>query len=251
MAFCEIHFNADNALERMVSVNVILPETGTGPWPVYYLLHGLSDDHTAWQRRTSVERYAEGLPLIIVMPNGGRGFYTDSALNPKDKYETFITRDLIGRIDTLFRTIPTREGRAIGGLSMGGYGAVKLALKHPDLYRAAVSHSGVLGMMTRSLNGDPAWTKEFSELFGPEAAGSANDIRTLAAQSDPTTHPALWVDCGTEDFLFDQNEEMHAYWKTLGVPHEYFTLPGDHNWVFWDQQIQKALPWVAKNLGLG
>ncbi|MEO7715226.1 MAG: alpha/beta hydrolase family protein [Capsulimonas sp.] len=251
MAVCEIQFNADNALERMVSVNVILPETGDGPFPVYYLLHGLSDNHTAWQRYTSVERYAASLPIIIVMPDGDRSFYTDSALKPKDKYETFITHDLIKRVDTLFRTIPTREGRAIGGLSMGGYGAVKLALKHPDLYSAAVSHSGVLGMMTRSLNGDPAWTKEFSDLFGADAAGSSNDVRTLAEKSDPATRPPLWIDCGTEDFLFDQNEEMHAYFTQLGVPHEYFTMPGDHNWEFWDQQVRVSLPWIAKHLGIG
>ncbi|WP_125205915.1 alpha/beta hydrolase [Capsulimonas corticalis] len=251
MAVCEIHFNSDNALERMVSVNVILPETGTGPFPVYYLLHGLSDDHTAWQRRTSVERYAENLPLIIVMPNSGRGFYTDSALNPKDKYETFVTRDLIQRVDTLFRTIPTREGRAIGGLSMGGYGAVKLALKHPDLYSAAVSHSGVLAMITHNVQSQEPWAREFADLFGPNAIGGPNDVHTLAEKSDPATRPALWIDCGTEDFLFNQNEEMHAYFQTLGIAHEYFTMPGDHNWAFWDQQIQEALPWVAKNLGIG
>ena len=121
MAVCEIHFNAQPALAKMTSAMVILPEkAGPGPFPVFYLLHGLSDNHTAWTRRTSIERYVEGLPLIVVMPDGGRGWYSDSVAEPAGAFETLIVRDLVGFVAWTFRTVAAREGRVIGGLSMGG-----------------------------------------------------------------------------------------------------------------------------------
>ena len=144
MAICEIRLSSNNVLEKMVSVNVIVPEKKTGPFPVLYLLHGLSDDHTAWARNTRIEQYFGDLPLIIVMPNGERGWYTDSVSNPYAAFGTSIVKDLISFVDGTFRTIPTRAGRATAGLSMGGYGAAKLALKHPDLFCAGVSLSGAL-----------------------------------------------------------------------------------------------------------
>src|ERR1044071_6734116 len=99
----------------------------TGPFATFYLLHGLSDDHTIWLRRTSIERYVSSLPLIVVMPDGERGFYTDA--QEGFAFESAITKDLISFIDRTFPTKADRSGRAIGGLSMGGDGAVKLALK--------------------------------------------------------------------------------------------------------------------------
>jgi len=142
MAVCELHLNQTNCLQKMVSLTAIIPEGFDGPFPVYYLLHGLSDDHTAWVRRTSIERYVQNVPMIVIMPNGDRSFYCDAFDRGFNKYESFIVRDLVDFVDTTFRTIPSRKGRAIGGLSMGGYGALKLALKYPDVYCAAVSHSG-------------------------------------------------------------------------------------------------------------
>src|SRR5437764_12398734 len=155
MALCDLHYFS-TALKKMTAAMLILPEGEDvrGPFPAFYLLHGLSDDHTAWVRRTSIERYAQGLPLItvghdddegqpliIVMPDGGRGFYTDA--REGFAYETAML-ELIGYVDQTFRTDARREARAIGGLSMGGYGALKLALKHPDLFGSANSHSGAL-----------------------------------------------------------------------------------------------------------
>jgi len=146
MALSELHYFS-TALEKMTTATVILPEGDDmppGPYPVFYLLHGLSDDHTRWHSHTSLARYVEGMPLIIVMPDGGRGWYTDA--REGYAYETAIVRDLIGLVDRVYHTDPRREARVIGGLSMGGYGAVKLALKRPDLFRAAVSHSGALAL---------------------------------------------------------------------------------------------------------
>ncbi len=108
MPIAEFHLNQNNLLQKMVSLNVIVPGEGDGPFPVLYLLHGLSDDHTAWARRTSLERYVSGLPLIVVMPNGERSFYTDAVDRPLAAYETHLTKDFVGFVDRTFRTIPTR-----------------------------------------------------------------------------------------------------------------------------------------------
>src|ERR1700761_4673422 len=111
MAFCEFRYKSA-ALDKQVAANVILPQgKGDGPFPVFYLLHGLSDDHTMWSRRTSLERYADAYPLIVVMPDGGRSFYCDSAHG--FAYETAIVSDLVGIVDQMFRTKRGREGRAI------------------------------------------------------------------------------------------------------------------------------------------
>src|SRR5579871_2790575 len=124
MAFCELHYFSP-ALQKQTAANILLPEgeEATGPFCVFYLLHGLSDDHTIWQRRTSIERYVAGLPLIVVMPDGGRGFYTDAQEGMA--YETAIVHDLVNYVDRMFPTKAERGGRCIGGLSMGGYGAIK------------------------------------------------------------------------------------------------------------------------------
>lgn len=249
MAVCEIHFNQGNALQKMTSAAVILPEGKTGPFPVMYLLHGLSDDHTGWTRRTSIERYVQELPLIVVMPNGERGFYTDSAANPKAAFETNVVRDVIGFIDRTFQTIPTREGRVIAGLSMGGYGAVKLALKHPDTFCAAVSHSGAIGFAHRTFDSNDDWGREWAPVFGPNPQGGDNDCFGLAERLDAAQRPALRVDCGADDFLIDSNREFHAHLDRLGYAHEYAEHPGAHNWAYWDFRILDTLKFFGATLG--
>ena len=199
MAFCELHYFS-NALQKMAAAHVLLPEgKGNGPFPVFYLLHGLSDDHTAWNRRTSIERYVEGLPLIVVMPDGGRSFYCDAVEG--FAYETAMMRDLVGYIDTVFHTKAERKGRCIGGLSMGGYGAVKLALQYPELFCSAHSHSGALGYghgLRSRLAGDA------KRILGPKAIGGGgpNDSLSSGGQSQKVEEPRsglrLLIDCGTE-----------------------------------------------------
>src|SRR5579859_7829669 len=132
MAFCELKFFS-KSLNKATAADVLLPECdSSGPFAVMYLLHGLSDDHTIWQRRTSIERYVQDLPLIVVMPDGGRGFYTDAKEGMA--WESSIVKDLVQFVDGRFQTKANRAGRCVGGLSMGGYGALKLALKYPDMF---------------------------------------------------------------------------------------------------------------------
>ncbi len=248
MAFLEMHYFS-KALGKQTAANVILPEDEAlpRPYPVFYLLHGLSDDYTIWQRRTSIERYVQRLPLIVVMPDGGRGFYTDAYVG--EAYETALVQDLIGFVDRVFPTRAERAGRCIGGLSMGGYGAVKLALKFPDLFCSAVSHSGAVAWAHKS-HADDGRKVEFERILGPNYIGGPNDPFALAEKVDRSACPALRIDCGTEDFLIEDNRAFHAHLTRLGIPHEYAEFPGSHEWAYWDVHVQEAIRFHARNLGI-
>ena len=250
MAVCEIHLSNQNVLHKMTSCMVILPDeqAGPGPYPVFYLLHGLSDDHTAWTRRTSLERYIEGLPMIVVMPDGGRGWYTDSSVEPTGAFETFILHDLIPFIDRTFQTRTDRGGRVIAGLSMGGYGAMKLVLKFPEVFCAAVSHSGAL--VNPEERGGTYAGSELHRIFGDSPAGGANDVFALAERLDPARKPVLRIDCGTEDYLLEHNRRFHRHLDRLGIEHEYAEFPGGHNWQYWDEHVRETIALFARVLGL-
>ncbi|BCM89193.1 putative protein [Abditibacteriota bacterium] len=239
------------SLDKQTTCNVIIPEVAghDGPFPVYYLLHGLSDDYSIWQRRTSLGRYVQMLPLIVVMPDGGRGFYCDA--HEGFAYESAIVNDLISFVDRTFHTIPERSGRAIGGLSMGGYGAIKLALKFPELFTSANGHSGAYGFAHGMWRDAEA---EFQRITGPNAVGGPNDCFTLAERFRAATNrakmPALRIDCGTSDFLLDQNRAFHTHLQELGIPHDYVEAPGAHDWAYWDKHVQGALRFHSKHLGI-
>lgn len=250
MAVCEIHFGSDNALNKMTSAMVILPEGKPGPFPVFYLLHGLSDDHTVWTRRTSIERYVEGLPLIVVMPNGERSFYTNSKSNPLAAFETNLVQDLIGFIDNTFQTISDRSGRVIAGLSMGGYGAIKIALKHPDLFCASASHSGALSFASQPFSTDDEWSREWIPIFGKKPKESSENIFALAEGIDRDQIPALRIDCGVNDFLIEDNRRMHKHLDKLGISHEYHEFSGEHTWGYWDRHIQETISFFVNSLKL-
>lgn len=250
MAFCTLQFRSP-ALIKACSMNVIFPDTQDkdGPFPVFYLLHGLSDDHSIWIRRTSIERYVQDLPLIVVMPDTGRNFYCDAVDGPA--YESHIIQDVIGFTDRFFNTIPTRQGRVIGGLSMGGYGALKLALKLPDLFCSAVSHSGALGITkVTPENLRPDMRTEFPHIFGPNPFGGKDCLYQLAENIDHNQLPAIRIDCGTEDGLLQSNRDYHAHLNQQNIPHEYEEFPGAHTWDYWDIHVQEAIAFHSKNLGI-
>ena len=248
MACATLNFHSP-ALAKACSMTVIVPEGSVGqpPFPVCYLLHGLSDDHTSWARHTSIERHVAGLPLIVVMPDGGRGFYCDAVDGPA--YERHLLDDVIGFVDRTFHTMPERQGRVIGGLSMGGYGAIKLALKYPQLFCSAVSHSAALDVQRRLER--PEVAAEMRRIFGPAPGGGPNDPYALAATIDRTLLPALRLDCGREDGLLEENRAFHRHLEQLGIPHEYAECPGAHTWEYWDCHIQEALAFHQRVLGLG
>lgn len=233
MAIAHINY-FNKALEKEVAFYALLPDRqeATGPYPVYYLLHGLSDDYTAWLRWTSLERYVRDVPLIVVMPDGDRCFYSDMPDGPA--YEAALIEDLIPFVDRYFPTIASREGRAIGGLSMGGYGAMKLALKHRDLFCSVAAHSSAFGVVRNGDRGVPEGDCPFA----------------LAESLVECAAPAIRFDCGEDDFLIESNREFHAHLDKLGIPHEYDEFPGDHNWEYWDEHVREALAFHCAVLGI-
>jgi len=222
------------------------PEVGDPPYPVYDILHGLSDDHTIWQRRTRIEWYVRSLPLIVVMPDGARTWYTDAVNGYAG--ERAIMEDVIGFVDRMFPTVRDRSGRAIGGLSMGGYGAMKLALKYPDRFCSVNSHSGALNI-ARALPREEI-RSELCHIFGEHPEGGSDDVFTLAERLDPEVAPRILFDCGVDDFLIDHNRAFHAHLNRLGIPHTYVEHPGIHSWDYWDKHVQEALEFHSANLGL-
>jgi len=252
MAVCEIHFGASLAMGKMTSATVIFPEGKPGPFPVMYLLHGLTDDHSAWVRRTSLERYVSGLPLIVVMPNGERGFYVDAKSRPAHAIDSYIPGQLNGFVESTFQTVRGRRGRVIAGLSMGGYGAVAIALKHPDMFCAAASHSGAVAFCSRSLDpsrGD-AWRREYEPIVGRNPKGGPNALFRLVKDVDRSRLPALRIDCGKKDFLLQDNRAFHRHLRKLRIPHVYKEYPGEHNWEYWDLHIRDTLKFFSKELDL-
>jgi S-formylglutathione hydrolase FrmB len=246
VAFCTINYFSRSLLKAS-SVNVVFPDDPEipRPWSVFYLLHGLSDDHTIWMRRTSVERYVAGLPLVVVMPDGGRGWYT----NAKEGYahEDDLIKDVLGLVDRTFPVKAEREGRAIGGLSMGGFGAVKIGLKHHRMFSSLNSHSGALGAV-RDPEGMRRHSAEFARIFGDAPQGGPEDPFAIVKQIDHGLMPKMRLDCGTDDFLLDQNRSFHKHLDDLRVAHEYQEFPGGHDWSYWDAHAQEAIGFHARNL---
>lgn len=246
-----------NVLNLSVSMDVILPQPAAsaqrnGKIPVLWLLHGLSDDHTIWQRRTSIERYVEPLNLAVVMPAVDRSFYTDMAQG--NRYWTYISEELPALARSFFPLSEHREDNFVAGLSMGGYGAFKLALTFPERYAAAASLSGALRNFAEDVRSeDPNWEAELTRIFGDLSRfpGSANDVYHLAEQAARRGEPIprLYQCCGTEDFLYADNLRFKAHAEALGLPLTYEEGPGEHVWGYWDTMIQHVLAWLPSRNG--
>jgi len=255
MALIHCNFFSD-VLGLSTAMDVILPQTvgreagGTSGaqgrrHPTLYLLHGLSDDHTIWQRQTSIERYVEGRGLAVVMPAVGRSFYTDAVHGLR--YWTFVSEELPALARSFFPLSAAREDTFAAGLSMGGYGAFKLALRCPEQFAAAASLSGALDLADHA-NAEGAWRAELEDIFGSldAIAGSDNDLLHLAENvaraSGPK--PRLYQWCGTEDFLYAGNVRFRDHARRLGLDLTYEEGPGTHEWSYWDRQIQRVLEWL-------
>jgi S-formylglutathione hydrolase FrmB len=230
-------------------LNIILPDPGTmngipvRDRKVLYLLHGLSDDASAWPRYTAIETYAKKYGLVVVMPSVGRSFYLD--MPNGQKYFSYLTEELPQYLQDVFGIVPDRGKTFIAGLSMGGYGALKAALTRPELYFAAGSFSGVLSMHGWNANPDDPRMTEFSMLFGDlsKLPGSVHDPSTWMINNVKNSRPSpsLYVSCGLHDELLPTNRFFLNTCKTQGVTVDYHEEDGIHDWFFWDKQIQKFL----------
>jgi putative tributyrin esterase len=242
MSLCQLQWSSA-VLQQKLGAYLILPEGGSPPFATFYLLHGLSDDHTVWLRRTRIEWYVREMPLIVVMPDGFRGFYTDNADGPP--YARYMAEELVQFVERNFPARRQRESRCVGGLSMGGYGALRLALGYPHLFASANSHSGALmhGSRSAARPDGPLTPAEFRRIFGANPQESAHDLVALAHRANESglPLPRLLIDCGTEDLLVEDNRLLHRELERTGIAHEYREFPGGHTWDYWDDHVRDAL----------
>ncbi len=230
-------------------LNVILPDPGkmdatpVAKRKVLYLLHGLSDDASAWQRYSSIETVAAAYGLVVVMPSAGRSFYTDQPNG--QKYFSYLTEELPGYLESVFGLKPRREDTLIAGNSMGGYGAFKAAFLHPEMYSAAASFSGVLSLeILRAIPDDPRQA-EFALLFGDleKLAGGEHDpaVWLKNAAKNPAVLPRLYIACGRQDDLYPLSVLYYSACQSAGLQVEYYEEDAKHDWFFWDAQIRRFL----------
>lgn len=256
MILTEVKFFS-NTLTMGCTMHVLLPQrpltdmqkTPKKKFRTLYLLHGRTDDHTAWQRWTSIERYAEGLNLAVVMPAVHLSFYTDMAHG--GKYWQFISEEVPAMVQYLFPVSSDRKDNFVAGLSMGGYGAFKLALTHPERYAAAASLSGGLDIRNTVRADNPRNDEQrlaaLRTVFGnlDKVTGSKGDLFTLAKKAARgPLKPRLYQCCGMEDFLYLDNIRFRDIIRKLPFDFTYEEGPGEHNWAYWDKMIQNALAWM-------
>lgn len=227
----------------------VMPQQDGAPLPVLYLLHGLSDDYTMWLRQSRVEQYARKYRMAVVMPAVNRSFYTDMVHGAK--YFAFVSEELPQIIETYFPVSKERKDRFAAGLSMGGYGALKLGLSLPGRYAAVASLSGPLELEKSyepSARQSDAFLRELDNIFGGESQLKAGDgnLSLLAekAAARPEALPSIYLACGENDFLFQANNSfVERYGQALSA--EYFTeKAASHTWDYWDRELQKVLRWL-------
>ena len=247
MAFLQIQFFSA-ALNVASTVNVILPEADQGigirasrdgrPPKVLYLLHGYSDDHSIWMRRTSVERYAANHNLAVIMPAVNHSFYCNEAFG--EKYWDYVSDELPRTMHRFLRLSDKPEDTYVAGLSMGGYGAMRLALTYPEHFAGAASFSGAVDLAGVFSQRDRS--EEVRRVFGDlkEIKGTEYDTFFLMEKNAKAAHkPWLYVSCGTKDFLFDQHRAFVPALRKNGwevLSHE--EPDAVHEWAFWDTQIK-------------
>ena len=246
LALLHVDFYSD-ALRRGAQLCALLPE-GPAPetgFPTLYLLHGMTDDYTVWTRRTSIERYAEDKRIAVIMPDTRLGWYANTHAGERffdhvSEEVVFFSRQMLPGLSR------RREDTYVAGLSMGGYGAFRCALRRPDVFSKAASLSGALDaaavVRPDSTLGNPDY---WWDTFGPagQIPGSEHDL-FRAAELLQEDRPELWMWCGTEDFLYADNLRMRDHLRALGYALTYSEGPGDHLWRYWDAQIQNVLDWL-------
>ncbi len=252
MAFIQLHLFSE-ALGMQTECAVVLPqqsnrgEIGVGGqttqqnFKCLYLLHGLSDDHTIWMRRTSIERYATEHSLCVVMPCGGKSFYTDMKYGMK--YYTYIAEELPAIMEQMFRVSKQPRDRYIGGLSMGGYGALKIALRACGRYAAAFGLSSVADIRNRRF--DDVLQAVFGDVIPDE-----DDLFWLATDKNTRADkPRIYMTVGRDDFMYLDNVKLSKHFETLSYDYTYVETDGAHTWALWDTTVQAAIRWMlSKNI---
>lgn len=249
MALIKLHMFS-RALGMQTQVDVIIPqqdtygEIGTNnvvkqeKYKTLYVLHGLSDDNTIWGRRTSIERYALEYGVCVVMPCGGRSFYTNQQNG--ELYYDFIAKELPARIGEFFNVSDKREDRFITGNSMGGYGALKIALKERATFGGGAGLSSVADIrmerfcdLLKGIVGEENYLSDDEDLFALTKKYANDEVK-----------PRLYMACGTEDWLYADNVKLRDHIQHFDYDYTYEESAGGHEWAFWDTYIQRVLAWA-------
>lgn len=248
------------SLMRNVPVDVILPvdnlpspgerERGDKPFKTLYLLHGIFGSSKSWLVESRIKRFAEEKNLAVVMPSGDNGFYVDNRASC-NLYGQFIGEELVELTRRMFPLSPNREDTFIAGLSMGGFGALRNGLKYHETFGsiAALSSALVLRQALAMSYDEQHITKNrgyFESCFGDleRALKSDNNPEELVRSLDRDSIPALYLACGIEDMLIENNRDFRDFLQRAGVKYTYEEGPGDHNWEFWDKYIARVLDWL-------
>ncbi len=239
-------------LALQTSLSAVIPETPCrwpeGEWPVLWLLHGLTNDHTSWQRSTRIEQFAEERHIAVIMPEMGKSFCVDMAHG--ERYGTYLTGELPQIARRMFRITDRAEHTFIGGISMGGYGAVRAALDHPDHYGAVFSLSGALDAADLARTVAPTGEEYvYTSVFGhaDRIGGSPHDLIARVGRGEPL--PRLMVTCGTEDDLLEENRRFARAARLAGCRVDYGEVPGGHTWDCWDRQLPAVFDWLLGTAG--
>lgn len=231
------------ALSRQSSFNLIHPEAMDGPFHVLVQLHGFSDDHWSWLLNSKLVRHVRQFPLIVVLPDGGTSRYVNLQMHERygvQRYEDHIMEDVLGYVR---RTFQVRPGpMAIGGLSMGGYGALRLGMKYPDVFGSIWAHSAGLRPL------DDAFLGLLDDPSDADVLVHARRIRARRDAGAPT--PEIAFDCGVDDVLIEHNRELHTALDDIGLEHRFAEHPGGHSWEYWDAHVPEALARHAQVLGV-
>lgn len=247
----------DTARVRIVSIPGSLPQPRNAVvvlpagyhrsaqrYPVLYLLHGHDGGHRNWMERTNLLAYTARLPLIVVLPDAGNSWYTNSSARPEERFEDYVGRDVPAFVDQNFRTLTFREARYVAGLSMGGYGALKLALKHPARFSLAGSFSGALTAAR-----DTTYPTVM-DAFGPAGSPSRaeNDLPALARDARGLDASYFYIDTGSADPVLPSNREFVRAAAERPLAYEYHEVPGAHTWEYWNRRLPVFLALVEERI---
>lgn len=229
------------ALEMQTTIQVILPDDKLETAPVIYLLHGLTDNCTCWQRYTRVEQYAREKNAVVIMPEVQRSFYFNMQYG--SQYFDYVTKELPMICQKYFRINNNSEKTYIMGLSMGGYGAMKSALTYPHNYAGCATFSGVLNFneFVDLKKDNPAFTRDLPAILGlNKSLQPKDDLFYLTSNLKEGRYPKLFITCGIQDELVHMNHQMKQHLENNQIELHYEEWEGDHNWFFWDTSIKKA-----------
>jgi putative tributyrin esterase len=246
----DVTFRSD-ALHRDMTYRVFLPKgiAEQSKLPAVYLLHGGGGNFRDWSNYSDVSRFAkEG--MILVMPEGYSSYYVNAATRPQDRYEDYIVHDLVADAESRFPISTDRINRAIVGVSMGGIGAITLALKHPDLYIYAGGISPAIDVPSRPFSiKRPLQWRDHAAIFGPWESQTrhSNDPFVLARSKDPNKAPYIFLSCGEQEGLMPANRAFAALLKQEHFRYEFHASPGGHDWNQWNNRLTVLFQSVSEH----